>query len=73
MNKVVNITKWTVRELIELSEELQSSGSRYKTIRRWMIDKCGIDWDEKKVFVELYEYLKATMYFDDTLKCWLDV
>ena len=73
MNKVVNITKWTVRELIELSEELQLSGARYKTIRHWMIDKWGIDWDENKAFVELYEYLKATMYFDDTLKCWLDV
>lgn len=71
MSKVVEIkNRWTATELIELSEELEQS--TYTTVRAWMIHRWSFCWDDNPALVELYEYLKATMYFDVVLGCWLD-
>ena len=59
--------KLTAMELIEASEKFEIRGNEFKTIEGYMTSEYGIDWDKKSIIVEIYNFLKNSMYKDEKL------
>ena len=57
--------KLTAMELIEASEKFEIRGNEFKTIEGYMTSEYGIDWDKNSIILEIYDFLKKSVYKDE--------
>ena len=55
----------TAMELIEASERFEIGGNEFNTIEGYMTFEYGIDWDKNSIILEIYDFLKKSMYKDE--------
>lgn len=62
----------TVNQFIQESIQLESQGNQYKTLEGYMTNVKSLEWFKNSWLVEVYNFLKETMYYNLSLQCWMD-
>lgn len=58
--------------LFEKQSLLEAIGASHRSLEHFMANEISLDWEDSEVYTELYNLLKATMYFDSNIGRWID-
>lgn len=67
---VANITTLTSEDITKFQDKLEYY-TESPMLEYFMCCNVSMDWDKSVYYKEVYQMLKATMYYDEHLKMWL--